>query len=128
MINCNLKNVYKFFLTITIIAMTIPSNSQNVPASDTINTSAGIVKMHFIGHGSLMFEINGFIIYFDPVRSSGSYDNLPKADLILVTHEHGDHLDIKLVDELKKPGTVMYCNELSASKVAWAKKIGRAHV
>lgn len=115
--------VYKFILILTIIAMTIPANTQTIPASDTINTSSGVVNMHFIGHGSLMFEINGYVIYFDPVRSSGSYDNLPKADLILVTHEHGDHLDVKLIEDLKKPGTVMYCNELSAAKVPWAKSM-----
>jgi L-ascorbate metabolism protein UlaG (beta-lactamase superfamily) len=67
-----------------------------------------------------MFKVNGFIIYIDPVRSSGNYDNLPKADIILVTHEHGDHLDVKLIDDLKKQGTLLFCNENSASKVTWA--------
>ncbi|MDO9341144.1 MAG: MBL fold metallo-hydrolase [Bacteroidales bacterium] len=101
--------------------MTIPGYSQDLPAFDKINTSAGIVEMHFIGHGSLMFKVNSFVIYFDPVRSSGSYDNFPKADLILVTHEHSDHLDVKLIDDLKKQGTMLLCNEISASKVPWAK-------
>ncbi len=100
--------------------MTIPGYSQDLPAFDKINTSAGIVEMHFIGHGSLMFKVNSFVIYFDPVRSSGSYDNFPKADLILVTHEHSDHLDVKLIDDLKKQGTMLLCNEISASKVPWA--------
>lgn len=101
--------------------MTLPVFSQDMPAFDDINTSAGIVEMHFIGHGSLMFKINNFIIYIDPVRSSGSYENLPKANLILVTHEHGDHLDIDLIKDLQKQGTVMLCNEISATKVSWAK-------
>ncbi len=100
--------------------MTIPGYSHDLPAFDKINTSAGIVEMHFIGHGSLMFKVNSFVIYFDPVRSSGSYDNFPKADLILVTHEHSDHLDVKLIDDLKKQGTMLLCNEISASKVPWA--------
>jgi len=120
MINCYLTRVVRVFLTIIIIAMTIPVYSQELPAFDKINTSAGIVEMHFIGHGSLMFKVNSFVIYFDPVRSSGSYDNLPKADLILVTHEHSDHLDVKLIDDLKKQGTTLLCNEISASKVPWA--------
>ena len=119
--NGNLMGVLKFFLILTIIAMTFPANSQNNPAVDQINSSAGLVNMYFIGHGSLMFEIKGFVIHIDPVRSSGNYDNLPKADLILVTHEHSDHLDIKLIEDLRKPGTIMYTNALSASKVSWAK-------
>ena len=101
--------------------MTFPVYSQDLPAFDKFNTTAGIVEMHFIGHGSLMFKVNSFIIYIDPVRSSGNYDDLPKADLILVTHEHYDHLDIKLIDDLKKKGTIMLCNEPSALKVPWAK-------
>ena len=92
------------FLTIIFIAMKIPGFSQEPPEYDKITTSAGIVEMHFIGHGSLMFKVNGFVIYIDPVRSSGNYDFLPKADLILVTHEHGDHLDIKLIDRSEETG------------------------
>jgi L-ascorbate metabolism protein UlaG (beta-lactamase superfamily) len=103
------------------IAMTLSTNSQNIPAPDRINTSAGPVDMHFIGHGSLMFKVNELVIYFDPVRTSGSYDKLPKADIILVTHEHYDHLDTDLISDLKKPGTILLCNEKAASKVPWGR-------
>jgi L-ascorbate metabolism protein UlaG (beta-lactamase superfamily) len=102
------------------IEMTASTHSQNIPASDRINTSAGNVDMYFIGHGSLMFKVNDFCIYIDPVRTSGPYDNLPKADLILVTHEHYDHLDTDLISDLKKPGTILLCNEKAAAKVSWA--------
>jgi L-ascorbate metabolism protein UlaG (beta-lactamase superfamily) len=120
MVNYYLTRVIKVFLTIIIITMTIPGYSQDMPAYDKINTSAGIVEIHFIGHGSLMFKVSGFVIYIDPVRSSGSYDFLPKADIILVTHEHYDHLDIKLIDDLKKQETLLFCNENSIAQVSWA--------
>jgi L-ascorbate metabolism protein UlaG (beta-lactamase superfamily) len=99
--------------------MMSPVFSQPDPEFDKITTSAGIVEMHFIGHGSLMFKFNGYVIHIDPVNSSGDYQFLPKADMILVTHEHGDHLDTKLLDELRKPGTLLFCNQNSASKVVW---------
>jgi L-ascorbate metabolism protein UlaG (beta-lactamase superfamily) len=118
--NCSLAILKKTFITIIITAMIIPGYSQEPPEFDKINTSAGIVEMHFIGHGSLMFKVNGFVIYIDPVRSSGNYDFLPKADLILVTHEHGDHLDVKLIEDLKKEGTLLFCNQNSKLKVPWA--------
>ena len=119
--NCYIASVLRVFITIIITAMTIKVNSQNLPSFDKISTSAGIVEMHFIGHGSLMFRTDNLIIYIDPVRSSGNYDKLPKADLILVTHEHGDHLDSKLIADLQKNGTMFLCNETSAAKVPGAK-------
>lgn len=110
----------KILTTLIITAMTFTGFSQGVPPFDKITTSAGVVEMHFIGHASLMFKVNEFIIHIDPVRSSGSYANLPKADLILVTHDHYDHLDLQLINDLKKQGTIMLCNAKSAVRVKWA--------
>lgn len=120
MVKSNLNRVLRVSLIIIIMVMTTPVHSQDIPEYDKVNTKAGIVEMHFIGHGSLMFKVNGYVIYFDPVRSSGNYDFLPKADIILVTHEHGDHLDVKLLDTLKKQGTLLFCNANSSAKVSWA--------
>ena len=117
--NCSLGTLKKAFLTLIFTAIIIPGFAQQPPDYDKISTSAGDVVMNFIGHGSLMFKVNGFVIYFDPARSSGNYEFLPKADLILVTHEHGDHLDPKLIDDLKKPGTLLFCNQASTAKVPW---------
>jgi L-ascorbate metabolism protein UlaG (beta-lactamase superfamily) len=41
----------------------------------------------------------------DPVSREADYKNLPDADLILVTHEHGDHLDPDAIKQLLKDGT-----------------------
>ncbi len=112
--------VIKVFLTIIIIAMTIPGYSQEPPSFDRVDTKAGIVEMHFIGHGSLMFKINGYVIDIDPVSSSGDYEFLPKPDLILVTHEHSDHLDISLINKIKKEGTLVFCNQNAAKLIPWA--------
>ena len=121
MIRYYISRVLRVVITIIITAMTIPVNSQNLPAFDKISTNAGIVEIHFIGHGSLMFKMNNLTIYVDPVRSSGNYDNLPEADLILVTHDHGDHLDSELIKDLRKEGTIIISNEISAAKVSGAK-------
>jgi L-ascorbate metabolism protein UlaG (beta-lactamase superfamily) len=109
-----------FLITLTILAVSYKGFSQSYPEIDRINTSAGIVQMQFIGHGSLMFRVNDYAIYIDPVSSSGDYRFLPKADLILVTHEHGDHLDIPLINEIKKDGTVVLTNEKSTEQLGWA--------
>jgi L-ascorbate metabolism protein UlaG (beta-lactamase superfamily) len=107
-----------FSLTISIMAT--KGYSQETPAYDKISTAAGNVIMNFIGHGSLMFRLDTFSIYIDPVSSSGDYKNLPKADLILVTHEHSDHLDLKLINELKRPGTLVFTSVKATEQINWA--------
>jgi len=125
-----MNHIYKTFLTIILIAMTTPTFSQDPSGFDRINTSAGVVELHFVGHGSLMLKLNDYVIHVDPVRSSGSYDKLPKADLILVTHEHYDHLDTDLIGNLRKQETVMLTSEKAAGQIKWAKamKAGEKNV
>jgi L-ascorbate metabolism protein UlaG (beta-lactamase superfamily) len=113
-----MKNI---LINLIFVAMTSPVFSQDLPEVDKVSTSAGDVEMFFIGHGSLMFRVNDYVIHIDPVRSSGKYDKLPKADLILVSHEHFDHLDTGLIRTLRKQTTVMFCNSASASMVPWAR-------
>jgi L-ascorbate metabolism protein UlaG (beta-lactamase superfamily) len=80
-----------------------------VPAlqEDVLKTSGGDLKMTFIGHGTLMFSFGGKVIHVDPVSSAADYASLPKADLILVTHEHGDHLDVKAIKSISTPNTLL---------------------
>ena len=120
MISCGKSIVLGVALTLIITAMTGWVKSQDPQEADQLGTASGNVEMHFIGHGSLMFKMNDRIIYVDPVKSSGSYINYPKADIILVTHEHYDHLDISLINELKKSTTAILCNAAAAAKVAGA--------
>ncbi len=77
------------------------------PQEDILKTSGGDLKLTFLGHGTLMFTFGGKVIHVDPVSSMADYAALPKADLVLVTHEHGDHLDPKAIQAVSKPGTVV---------------------
>jgi len=118
--NRNRSIIKKAILPLIFVTMAVHGYSQDTPGFDKLATSAGPLQMHFIGHGSLMFRLNDFVIYVDPVRSSGNYDFMPKADLILVTHQHGDHLDAKLISDLKKTGTLVFCNQKSSAMIPGA--------
>ena len=71
----------------------VPDNTGKSFETDSISTPQGTILITFIGHGTLMFEYNNLIIHVDPVSRYADYTKLPKADIILVTHHHGDHLD-----------------------------------
>jgi L-ascorbate metabolism protein UlaG (beta-lactamase superfamily) len=121
MVYLKFRNLIKWCLMFYFITMNAALFSRNLPEVDKIPTSAGEVEIYFIGHGSLMLKLNNFVIHIDPVKSSGQYDGLPKADLILVTHEHYDHLDTELLADLRKQETILLCNPASAAKVPWGR-------
>jgi gluconolactonase len=85
---------------------------------DIIETGAGDLKITFIGHGTLMFAFAGKTIHVDPVSREADYAELPKADIILVTHEHGDHLDAGAIKTLRKKGTSVVLTKICAERVA----------
>jgi L-ascorbate metabolism protein UlaG (beta-lactamase superfamily) len=99
------------------VALAFQAGAQQGLESDIIKTSAGDLKITFIGHGSLMFAFGGKIIHVDPVSKEADYTKLPKADLILVTHQHGDHLDAKALDILRTDKTALVLTEICAQQV-----------
>lgn len=74
---------------------------------DSFTTPAGReVDLFFIKHGSIAIAVDGYVIYVDPVKMYGhDFSALPKADLLLVTHEHHDHFDTEAIGELRKDST-----------------------
>lgn len=86
--------------------------------SDSFKTKGGEpLKITFIKHGSLMLDFDGRILYVDPVSDYADYSQLPKADVILITHEHADHLDPKAIAAVEKAGTVLIANPASQEKL-----------
>lgn len=73
--------------------------------TDTIKTSQGDLVISFLGHASLMMVHGGKTIHIDPVSSEADYGKLPEADLILMTHDHYDHLDLKAVSVIQNAAT-----------------------
>src|SRR5271168_3045748 len=84
---------------------------------EEFKTKTGVVKITPIRHASLMIEAGGKVIHVDP-WSQGNFDGLPKADLILITDIHPDHLDQPAIDKVKKSGTVFIAPPAVAKTIA----------
>lgn len=87
---------------------------------DVIPTSAGALEITFLGHASLVLTFGGKVIQVDPFGDVADYGTLPKADLVLVSHEHLDHLDPKALKAILKPGTVVVASRACASALPGA--------
>jgi L-ascorbate metabolism protein UlaG (beta-lactamase superfamily) len=84
---------------------------------DSFPTSMGNLDIHFLGHGSLMMSLGEKVIHIDPFGGVADYDGLPKADIIFVTHEHRDHLDLEALNHIRTEKTVFILTELCAQQL-----------
>lgn len=110
------KNIMLLLLAFTVQtgAQTVTKGAENM---DTFMIGKDTLKLHFFGHASLMLEYRDRCIYFDPVNPYANYRFLPKADMILITHEHRDHLDTAVIAEIRKDGTHILANEKAAAQI-----------
>jgi L-ascorbate metabolism protein UlaG (beta-lactamase superfamily) len=79
-----------------------------------MKTSQGDLTIYFVGHASLFFEYGGNIIHVDPFGRQADYRLLPKADAVVITHEHQDHFDLAALDAILKPNAVIVSNAKTA--------------
>ena len=109
-------NLKPFFMILAILpTFTIKGNSYETDTFKTKNNHE--VAITFIKHGSLALTFNNLSIQVDPVSMYADYSTFPKADIILITHEHDDHFDPKAIKTLSKDNTLLIMNEASAKKL-----------
>jgi len=87
---------------------------------DTFPPAPLDLKITFIGHATLMVTYGTTVIHVDPLGQYADYARLPKARIILVTHEHSDHLDPQAIAEVRADDTTIIVASKCAGKVPGA--------
>jgi L-ascorbate metabolism protein UlaG (beta-lactamase superfamily) len=105
------------WIPVFMVLFALNAAAQEGKETDTIKTSGGDLKITFLGHGTLMFTFGGKVIHVDPVSKEADYTKLPKADLVLITHQHGDHMDLKALDMVRTEKTQVVLTEICAQQV-----------
>ncbi|MBI1885874.1 MAG: MBL fold metallo-hydrolase [Chloroflexi bacterium] len=76
-------------------------------------TTIGSVEFERFIQSSFKVKSGGAVVYVDPHRLTGG----EKADLILITHEHFDHLDPNAVNAVATDDTVVVVNRHCAGQL-----------
>ena len=108
-----MKHLTLFAALIMAAACTGAPKSDD-PNVEIFKAKGGNVEITCINHGSLAISYKDYSIQIDPVQNYGGkvidYESFPKADLILITHEHGDHYNPETISLLSKDDTRVIAN------------------
>ncbi len=103
-------------IKISVSEKRIPVVKQVSIAENTTISTWGAIKVnksHFFP-SSFQLKTDRLVVYIDPVEVG---ENADKADYILITHGHPDHLSEKDIFQLKKPSTKIICSNGAAKKL-----------
>ena len=80
-------------------------------ASNTFETDAGTITIHPVSHASFVMETPAGTVYADPVGDPSEYSDFPAPDLVLITHEHGDHYNAETLAAIVGDDTQLIVNQ-----------------
>jgi len=107
---------FALILALLLAVVALPLLGQPKYETDTLTSKEGTIIISFLGHGSVMLEFKGKVMYVDPVGRYADFSKMPKADLILITHEHADHLDSTAIEGCRTGKTKILCTEACLPK------------
>lgn len=111
----------KILLTLLICCLgfsnAFAAESQTFASDVIIASNSSEIKITFLGHATLYIESEGKVIHIDPWAKLADYTKLPKADIILLTHEHPDHLDAGAIEQIRKDSsTIVYTAKIGENR------------
>lgn len=72
----------------------------------SLHTDKGQLEIVPVYHGTVLFKWTGLVTVVDPYRLQKGYP-YPRADVILITHDHPDHYDWDSIKRFIKASTII---------------------
>ena len=107
-----------FMLLLAVLGLNTACGQPPYEVDEFTTASGKTVKFHALMHACIRIQYDGKEIQLDPVSKLGNrtvnYADMPKADYIFVTHEHGDHYDAGALKRLSGDKTQLVMNKRCA--------------
>ena len=116
-------------LTTALLGFIFTAAHAQLPKADIIPTPKGNITIQPVYHASLVLEFNNVVIYVDPIHGADTYKSMKKPVLVLITHIHGDHFDMKTLRGLDLSHATLVVPQSVADKMPpeWKNKIVVLH-
>lgn len=99
-------------IVIVLVGVTTP-----IALMAMLNQPATGIEITLLHNAGVMIETGDVRIYIDPYNLPDNYTELP-ADIILVTHPHGDHYHYGSIVDIETPDTVFIFPENMSTEIA----------
>ncbi len=107
----------KLICPLLLIVLVMTTNAQSFPHDEFKTKEGKTLSIYFVKHSSLVIKYDNQLMYVDPVSMFADFSKEPKADIILITHEHADHYDTLAIKQLEKEGTKIILNPSTQEKL-----------
>lgn len=107
----------KIHLIVLFIFLSVAISFAQALDGETISTQKGDLIIKPILHATMAMTWDGKTIYTDPYGGIESFAGIPKADLVLITDIHGDHMNINTLEALELQGTTIVAPQAVMDKL-----------
>jgi len=115
--------MYRTTLAVAAAVALAAAASIHAAEPETIPATGGNITIQPINHAALQIRFGNQVITVDPSPMGGNYDVLPKADLLLISDIHGDHLDPAVAAKAAKPNATILAPAEAVAKLKGATAI-----
>jgi L-ascorbate metabolism protein UlaG (beta-lactamase superfamily) len=107
-----LKSVLAILFTLVIV-----TSQAQLPTPDVEKVKGGDLTIQPINHATLVLSYHKKNVYVDPTGGAEAFKGLGTPAIILITDIHGDHFDIKTIEAVNTPNTMLVVPQAVADKL-----------